>query len=621
MSKLVILTLHKGNFEEQGFNASIQISEEGAPHPQFVETGHLPPEPKIPQLLSQWQNAFQERLGLRIKAKGKKKIFSTQSAENLEKQLNQWLNSGGDWQTIRDGIINHLDDDDNRVIIQTEEPKLQQLPWSAWSVLANKSAEVALGASGESREVTQKTGNKVRILAVFGNSENIDIKFDHDVLEKLEADGAEIVPLEQPGKKELFDQLWDKQGWQIFFFAGHSESDDKGQIAWFDINQNESLSIDEFKEAFDTAIKQGLHLAIFNSCDGLGLANQLAKWHLPQSIVMREPVPDEVAHEFLQNFLTAFAGGQSLYASVREARLRLGHLKGKYPGVIWLPVICQNPTVDAWSWKNFTHTADNNTTKNDEITEEPSIDVTQLKKDFYRLAKSELLDLFGDTEPSVFLYVSQKWGDDLQKELEYEVSKIVRDRKNRELIETEQREKTIASMYLKEKRHILKNFNQILSLAQSHGGDVKDSLIAQKIKQFLSELSIKNLEWLHVHVQPWPLHVNNPPFEQYKDTLKIFISNAGNKIITIKKAYFGNVNTTLPVYPNAFRSASPGSFELKFGRQWREHSIEIKPGQRVDTYLPLLKPAKQELISSRKCGKVYLEYETEQETGIHVVQV
>jgi hypothetical protein len=46
MGKLVILTLHKGNFEDQGFNASIQIGEEGAPCPQFVETGHMPPDPK-----------------------------------------------------------------------------------------------------------------------------------------------------------------------------------------------------------------------------------------------------------------------------------------------------------------------------------------------------------------------------------------------------------------------------------------------------------------------------------------------------------------------------------------------------------------------------------------------
>jgi hypothetical protein len=43
----------------------------------------------------------------------------------------------------------------------------------------------------------------------------------------------------------------------------------------------------------------------------LGLAKHLASLHIPKIIVMREPVPDLVAQEFLKNFLTAFASGKS----------------------------------------------------------------------------------------------------------------------------------------------------------------------------------------------------------------------------------------------------------------------------------------------------------------------
>ncbi len=56
------------------------------------------------------------------------------------------------------------------------------------------------------------------------------------------------------------------------------------------------------------AISRGLQLAIFNSCDGLGLANDLAELNIPQIIVMRSPVPDLVAQEFLKHFLKAFSG-------------------------------------------------------------------------------------------------------------------------------------------------------------------------------------------------------------------------------------------------------------------------------------------------------------------------
>ncbi|OZH56154.1 hypothetical protein AFK68_00025, partial [Hydrocoleum sp. CS-953] len=96
-----------------------------------------------------------------------------------------------------------------------------------------------------------------------------------------------------------------------------------------------------------------LQLAIFNSCDGLGLARQLAKLHIPAIIVMREEVPDVVAHKFLQDFLQLFTNDKSLYISVREAREKLQVMEDKFPGASWLPVICQNSAEVSPSWKNL----------------------------------------------------------------------------------------------------------------------------------------------------------------------------------------------------------------------------------------------------------------------------
>jgi hypothetical protein len=122
--------------------------------------------------------------------------------------------------------------------------------------------EVILGVSGAPRIGKPAKGKKVRILAVLGNSYNINTQFDRDQLKK-KAMGAKIVFLEQPTREEFFSQIMDKQGWQIFFFAGHSKSDDKGQIGQFEINQNESLSIDEFKHAFSTAVERGFTVGDF----------------------------------------------------------------------------------------------------------------------------------------------------------------------------------------------------------------------------------------------------------------------------------------------------------------------------------------------------------------------
>ncbi|MEO0969096.1 MAG: CHAT domain-containing protein, partial [Cyanobacteria bacterium J06639_18] len=75
----------------------------------------------------------------------------------------------------------------------------------------------------------------------------------------------------------------------------------------------------------------GLKLAIFNSCDGLGLAKELGDLNIPQTIVMRENVPDIIAHEFLKNFLKSFAAGESLHLAVRYARLQLQGLEDNFP--------------------------------------------------------------------------------------------------------------------------------------------------------------------------------------------------------------------------------------------------------------------------------------------------
>lgn len=93
-------------------------------------------------------------------------------------------------------------------------------------------------------------------------------------------------------------------------------------------------------------------MIIFNSCDGLGLARDLAraKLPLPPIIVIRESVADAVAQAFLQYFLRAFAYGEPFHLAVRQAREQLKGLEAEFPGASWLPVICQHPAVVPPTW-------------------------------------------------------------------------------------------------------------------------------------------------------------------------------------------------------------------------------------------------------------------------------
>ena len=157
----------------------------------------------------------------------------------------------------------------------------------------------------------------------------------------------------EPSRRELDNWLWDEQGWDILFFAGHSCSQADITTGQIYINEVDTLTIPQLKNALKKAIRRGLKIAIFNSCDGLGIASELADLHIPQIIVMREPVPDLVAQEFLKYFIQAFSRGESLYLAVREAQERLQFLEDKFPYATWLPVIFHNPSEPQLTWQDL----------------------------------------------------------------------------------------------------------------------------------------------------------------------------------------------------------------------------------------------------------------------------
>lgn len=357
MGKLVILKLGTGNFE-QGFPVIMQIGDENT-RPCVEITGELPPNIEIPRRYHRWQTIYHNLkfstrpIGLPKQAKSVVSIGECQkAAEELKTELNSWLQSEL-FRPIREKWLEKLIPEDKvRVLLQTKDLRLQKLPWHLWDLLERyPNAEIALSALSY-EQVVHFSPNipAVKILAILGNSEGIDTHSDRVQLQKLP--NADITFLVEPERQDLNEQLWE-QPWQILFFAGHSSSLETGETGLISINQTDNLTVSQLKYALKKAVERGLQLAIFNSCDGLGLAREFADLQIPQMIVMREPVPDKVAQEFLKHFLAAFARGESLYMAVREARERLQGLENHFPCATWLPVIYQNPAQIPLNWQEL----------------------------------------------------------------------------------------------------------------------------------------------------------------------------------------------------------------------------------------------------------------------------
>ncbi|NMG19440.1 CHAT domain-containing protein, partial [Brasilonema bromeliae] len=338
----VNLEFGDGNLERGFGNLNVEVTVANAQRNITQLEVQLPPNAEIPISYQRWKEQYYSLLKHSrggFKNNQVTHISKTDcydSAQHLCRHLHQWL------YPIQSELKQALSQDfqpEIRLIIntqkigsQTTKDILHRLPWQEWDFLAQNfscEAAVCFHSSVVSTTASEKssTSNKIRrprIISIFGDSQNIDTSADKELLQKLQKRAAELIVLTEPNRSD-FNALWE-EACDILFFAGHSETKGDGQTGIININRNDSLSLSEIKRTLKAAINKGLKLAILNSCDGLGLARQLADLNLPYIIVWREEVPDKLAQKFLKYFLNSFAEGQSLFTAVGEARDKLKEL-------------------------------------------------------------------------------------------------------------------------------------------------------------------------------------------------------------------------------------------------------------------------------------------------------
>lgn len=395
MSKVVVFNFEPGSFEE-GFPVTLRIEE----NKQLLTEikGKIPPTGsiKIFKLYETWQKAY-KNLSYgntnRIK-KGTTKTGNTkdslpdcgEAAKEFRNNFRSWLKSDsgdGSFLRLRERLIGTLGnskEEEIRVLIQTDNQELKKLPWLEWDIFQDQypEAEIALASTNFSYvklpEISKK--EKVNILTILGDDSGIDISEDLKAIKSLP--DANIVILEKPEPREVIHQLL-KSNWDILFFSGHSSSEQNYATGKINLRENVSIEIRELKQVLFKAINNGLQIAIFNSCDGLGLANILASLNMPQMIVMRENVQDIIAQVFLKYFLENYGKGNSFYQSVWKARNILKNIELYpieiapnhriiIPGATWLPVIYQNPAVSSPpTWQELLEGRKDDATKNLEL--------------------------------------------------------------------------------------------------------------------------------------------------------------------------------------------------------------------------------------------------------------
>ncbi|HLO51822.1 MAG TPA: CHAT domain-containing protein, partial [Kamptonema sp.] len=308
MSKFVILEI--GDIDnKQCYPVALRIGD--SINSSIIESrGYLPP---VTDFLKSYNNLQQSRSqcgfgstrALQHINKGQiTKTSVRKLATEVKENINTWLNSGDSlFRPVRDKLLQVLSAEraSVRLMIQTDDVELWGWPWHLWDILDKDKIEPIFSrlTNSVSNNLRINPKDKVRILVILGENTDINVQADLEILKGVIQYNAEIEELTAIRSSQLNEQLWERN-WDILFFAGHSSSKPTFSQGTLFLNEDENIPIEDLKRSLENAIKHGLKLAIFNSCDGMGLVRELASLQIPAVIAMRERVPDEVAQKFLE---------------------------------------------------------------------------------------------------------------------------------------------------------------------------------------------------------------------------------------------------------------------------------------------------------------------------------
>lgn len=287
----------------------------------------------------------------------------------LKSQFDRWLLQSN-FVPVRDLLREQLRQSGDFTLTLELAGELQHLPWELWDALdlssrpqqkqprvSRAQPEYGKLAPGRVRDGSER----VRILAIFGDDFGIDLAGDEQVLRDTLYGEIRFLSLrtlaqergQKPGAlpvrptevlQAIREALCDPRGWDLLFFAGHSDASENlgGQIA---IAPHTTIPFEHIAEQFATACGNGLQIAIFNSCTGIDIARSLLRVGLPQALVMREPIHNELAEIFLKEFLVHFAQGADLHTSNHQACVALRNRERDYPSAHLIPSVFQHPQI------------------------------------------------------------------------------------------------------------------------------------------------------------------------------------------------------------------------------------------------------------------------------------
>ena len=241
---------------------------------------------------------------------------------------------------------------------------LARLPWETWEIGKELGVPRRIRIAREPQNIRDDNVHPIRrrarILAIFGSGDGLNLEQDIQSINSLN----QIAQVEALDCQEYDDtsvllkaicqKITESEGWDILFFAGHSNESalTGGEIC---VGRNRFLSVKDIAHSLKVAKQNGLQFALFNSCQGLNLAESLIDLGISQVAIMREPIHDRVAHVFIKQFLDSLASYKDVHEALLDAceYLKQQETQLDYPSAHWVPSLFRHPSAELFRIQPF----------------------------------------------------------------------------------------------------------------------------------------------------------------------------------------------------------------------------------------------------------------------------
>lgn len=267
--------------------------------------------------------------------------------------------------------------------------ELERLPWEKWQLKGISNVNLIknfikiriIRSPNNIHSASAKLRNKpARILAIFGDSTGLNFDKENQLLSSLNSlvKKLEIISWNKnkyqsiaQWRSKICHTIADNQGWDMLFFFGHSEEDNRidelgNTGGYLGIAPHEYIPLKDIKPYLTEAQDKGLQFALFNSCSGLDIANSLIGLGLNQVVIMREPLPDMIAPVFFQEFLAGLAKQKNVADVLQEtceilnpntqisnSNSKISTEKINYPSAYLIPSLFGHPNASFYQLKPF----------------------------------------------------------------------------------------------------------------------------------------------------------------------------------------------------------------------------------------------------------------------------